>query len=172
MTAATIAGPPRRRPKPMTPINETLSLWTIASREWTADPGTLPWLRAVAAADAKRVGGEPRERTMALLAVAHFDGKLLPPTQTADCRCERCGGYLARLRGNQWIHVDTCIEELEGDPCPDNRTTHQVCETPWPVICVHASCHAAGDLTAVPCEYGYDACCGTCCHGEEQARRG
>lgn len=84
----------------------------------------------------------------------------------ADMRCD-CGGYLVSVRG-QLEHVDCCEECFDVDGpqgmCED-RDRHVMCMKPAAQVCEHNHCRAAGDLTAVPCVSGKDACCG-CCHGD------
>lgn len=97
-------------------------------------------------------------------------GDLLAPTVAPDHVCV-CGGYLGRDAAGVLRHVDVCADELwpnspdDEVECPD-PATHAVCQTPTAARCEHGTCaRDNNDMNTLPCEYGYDACCG-CCHGE------
>ncbi len=90
-------------------------------------------------------------------------GVLLPAGSEAEHLCH-CGGYLALGPGRVLRHVNTCVDEVEGGECED-VDGHSICRQPEAVQCEHHHCHTPNRVYALPCERGYDACCG-CCNGE------
>lgn len=85
---------------------------------------------------------------------------LLPAGTPVDAVCY-CGGYLTLQKGRQWIHVNTCQDELDhpGEACPHDQNNHKVCQTPAAVQCEHIQCRQSNDVNTVPCDLGY-LCCG------------
>lgn len=135
---------------------------------YLSDPDAEGYLRHSAWDTALHPFATGEDKALMRRALVVF-GDLLAPTVTPDHVCT-CGGYLGRDAKGVLRHVDVCVDELwpnhpdDEVECPDPGA-HAVCQTPAAARCEHGTCARDNDLNALPCEYGYDACCG-CCHGE------
>lgn len=138
---------------------------------WTADPATLDHLRRCARTqlDGEFVLQSERDRGRRALMLLADPPTLLPHTTDPDqveAMCV-CGGFLAYGPGRILTHVDTCAEELHtpGQPCPDDRNTHTVCDAAAAAVCGHEHCLAPNQHHARPCLMARELCCG-CCYGD------
>ncbi len=138
---------------------------------WTCDePAALDDLRRIARALVVETFALQSERdrgSRALMLLA--DPPTLLPYNTSpdliETRCV-CGGFLAARPGRELTHVDICVWCLHGpgEPCPEDRNTHQVCDRPAPAVCDHQRCSAPSRVFAQPCLLGKEICC-SCCYG-------
>lgn len=139
---------------------------------WTCDESAaLDDLRRTAralVADPFALQDEKDRGRRALMLLA--DPPTLLPINTSpdliETRCV-CGGFLASRPGRELIHVDVCVWCLHapGEPCPEDRNTHQVCERPVAAVCDHQQCLAPSRVFAQPCLLGKEMCC-SCCYGD------
>lgn len=153
---------------------ETLVHTLDEGREWTASDDALDELRGLAESwlapqttlpDGTKSGPYvlAEQIARATRALMVFSGTLLPAGTPVDALCD-CGGLLAHQRG-EWVHVDSCVEELHdpGQPCPDNRDQHKVCPEPSPAQCLHPQCRQSNVFNSYgpfPCPFDLALCCG------------